>query len=70
MPFSENIIKQIHTFVLMDRLEDRGVYRRIPICIMGAYNKQTDSILLPEQVQNLVAEFTTNHNHQLSEGVN
>ena len=31
------IIKQIHTLVLMDRPEDRGVYRRIPVKTMGAY---------------------------------
>lgn len=37
-PFSGSIIKQIHTLVLMDRPEDRGVYRRIPVKIMGAYH--------------------------------
>ena len=38
IPFSETIIKQIHTLVLMDRPEDRGIYRRIPVRIMGAYH--------------------------------
>jgi len=37
VPFTEYIIKQIHTLVLMDRPEDRGVYRRIPVRIMGAF---------------------------------
>ena len=40
--FSESIIKQIHTLVLMDRPEDRGVYRRIPVRIMGAYPVPSD----------------------------
>jgi len=60
VPFSESIIKQIHTLVLMDRPEDRGVYRRIPVRIMGAYHVPSDPILVPEQMENLVAEFAGN----------
>jgi len=60
VPFSESIIKQIHTLVLMDRPEDRGVYRRIPVRIMGAYHVPPDPILVPEQMENLVAEFAGN----------
>ena len=37
-PLSENIIKQIHYLVLADKREDRGVYRRVPVRIMGARN--------------------------------
>ena len=60
VPFSENIIKQIHTLVLMDRPDDRGVYRRIPVRIMGAFHVPPDPILVPEQMENLVAEFAGN----------
>ena len=60
VPFSEYIIKQIHTLVLMDRPEDRGVYRRIPVRIMGAYHEPPDPILVPEQMEKLVAEFAGN----------
>lgn len=60
IPFSESIIKQIHTLVLMDRPEDRGVYRRIPVRIMGAYHVPPDPVLVPEQMGNLVAEFEAN----------
>jgi len=60
IPFSESIIKQIHTLVLMDRPEDRGVYRRIPVRIMGAYHVPPDPVLVPEQMENLVAEFEAN----------
>lgn len=59
-PFSECIIKQIHTLVLMDRPEDRGVYRRIPVRIMGAYHVPSDPVLVLEQMENLVAEFAAN----------
>lgn len=60
VPFSESIIKQIHTRVLMDRPEDRGVYRRISGRIMGAYHVPSDPVLVPEQMENLVAEFVGN----------
>lgn len=36
IPLSENIIKQIHYLVLADKKDDRGVYRRVPVRIMGA----------------------------------
>ena len=60
VPFSERIIKEIHTLVLMDRPEDRGVYRRIPVRIMGAYHVPPDPVLVPEQMERLVAEFEGN----------
>lgn len=60
VPFSERIIKEIHTLVLMDRPEDRGVYRRIPVRIMGAYHVPPDPVLVPEQMEWLVAEFEGN----------
>lgn len=33
VPISERIIREIHSLVLMDRPEDKGVYRRIPVKI-------------------------------------
>jgi len=57
VPFSESIIKQIHTLVLMDRPEDRGIYRRIPVRILGAYHVPPDPVLVPEQMERLAAEF-------------
>ena len=62
IPFSESIIKQIHTLVLMDRPEDRGIYRHIPVRIMGAYHVPPDPVLIPEQMENLIAAFTGNTN--------
>lgn len=58
--FSERIIKQIHTLVLMDRPEDRGIYRRIPVRIMGAYHTPPDPVFVPEQMEQLVVEFRGN----------
>lgn len=57
-PFSEQVIRHIHTLVLMDRPEDRGIYRRIPVRIMGAFHTPPDPVLVPEQMEQLVAAFT------------
>lgn len=35
-PLSERMIKQIHYLVLADKKDDRGVYRKVPVRIMGA----------------------------------
>ena len=36
---SETVIKNIHSLVLMNRPEDKGVFRKIPVTIMGAYTE-------------------------------
>ena len=37
LPTNEFVIKQIHTLVLMNSAEDRGIYLRISVIISGAY---------------------------------
>ena len=63
--FSGSIIKQIHTLVLMDRPEDRGVYRRIPVKIMGAYHTPPEPVVVPEQMEKLVKEFSKKKLHPI-----
>lgn len=65
VPLSETIIKQIHTLVLMDRPKDRGIYRRIPVRIMGAYHTPPDPIMVPEMMEKLVAEVTKKKLHPI-----
>ena len=65
IPFSESIIRQIHTLVLMDRPEDRGLYRRIPVRIMGAYHVPPDPVFVPEQMERLVLEFSADKYHPI-----
>lgn len=64
-PFSGSIIKQIHTLVLMDRPKDRGVYRRIPVKIMGAYHTPPEPAVVPEQMEKLVKEFSKKKLHPI-----
>lgn len=65
VPLSESIIKQIHTLVLMDKPEDRGTYRRIPVRIMGAAHEPTEPVLVPEQMEALVKEFSNKKLHPI-----
>ncbi|MEG0923691.1 MAG: Fic family protein [Anaerovoracaceae bacterium] len=55
--FSEYVIKSIHSLVLMDRAEDRGVYRRIPVRIMGAFHEPPQ----PYLVETMMNELIVNH---------
>ena len=54
--FSEKIIKEIHSLVLMDRREDGGVYRKIPVRIMGAENEPPQPYMVPVLMEKLVKE--------------
>ena len=65
VPFSEFVIKQIHTLVLMDRPEDRGVYRRIPVQILGAFHVPTEPILIAEQMEKLVRQTKADKKHPI-----
>lgn len=51
---SERIIKEIHSLVLMDRPEDRGRYRRIPVRILGAVHETPQPYLVPVLMEQLI----------------
>lgn len=55
VPLNERVIKEIHSLVLIDRPEDRGVYRRIPVRIMGARHDPPEPYLVPIQMEQLIA---------------
>lgn len=65
VPFSERVIKQIHTLVLIDRPEDRGIYRRIPVRIIGAYHTPPEPVFVPEQMNQLIKEFSKKKLHPI-----
>ena len=52
---SEFVIKNIHSLVLMNRPDDKGVYRRIPVRIMGAYTEPVEPHLIGERMAELIA---------------
>lgn len=56
-PMSESIIKQIHYLVLADKKEDRGVYRRVPVRIMGAQHEPVQPYLIAPGMEQLMIDF-------------
>lgn len=62
---SEKVIKDIHSLVLMDWPDDKGVYRRIPVTIMGAYHEPPQPYLVPVQMEQLVARQKETKRHPI-----
>ena len=60
---SERIIREIHSLVLINKPEDKGVYRRIPVKIMGAHHEPPQPYLVPVQMERLVADLTRGNRH-------
>ena len=54
-PLSETVIKNIHSLVLMNRPDDKGVYRRIPVRIMGAYTEPVQPYMIEPKMTELLA---------------
>lgn len=52
----ETEIKNIHALVLIDRPEDKGTYRRIPVKIMGAYTEPVQPYMIEPRMTELLAE--------------
>lgn len=55
LPLSESVIKNIHSLVLMNRPDDKGVYRRIPVRIMGAYTEPVQPYMIEPKMTELIA---------------
>lgn len=63
VPISENVIKQIHFLVLADKKDDRGVYRRVPVRIMGAQHEHVQPYLIEPKMEQLLRDFKESSEH-------
>ncbi len=63
VPVSESIIKQIHYLVLADKKEDRGVYRRVPVRIMGAHHEPVQPYLIQPKMEQLLLDLAESKDH-------
>ncbi len=63
VPISESIIKQIHFLVLADKRDDRGVYRRVPVRIMGAQHEPVQPYLIEPKMEQLLRDFAESTEH-------
>lgn len=62
-PLSERVIKQIHYLVLADKEEDRGVYRRVPVRIMGAKHELVQPYLIQPKMEQLLEAYKNSTEH-------
>lgn len=60
---SESVIKQIHYLVLADKREDRGVYRRVPVRIMGARHEPVQPYLIEPKMEQLLRDYAESTEH-------
>lgn len=57
IPLSEYIIKQIHYLVLADKPQDRGIYRRVPVTIVGAKHTPIQPYLIEPKIEELLDNY-------------
>lgn len=62
-PLSESVIKQIHFLVLADKKDDRGVYRRVPVKIMGANHDPVQPYLIQPKIEELLESYRYSTDH-------
>lgn len=62
-PLTESVIKQIHSLVLADKKDDRGVYRRIPVRIMGAHHEPVQPYLIGPKMEQLLLDYAASEAH-------
>lgn len=54
---SEQVIKEIHSLVLMNDRQNRGVYRSVPVTILGALHTPPQPYLVSVQMEQLLADY-------------
>lgn len=63
VPMSERVIQQIHYLVLADKRDDRGVYRRVPVRIMGAQHEPVQPYLIQPRMEQLMLRYAESTEH-------
>ena len=66
-PITENTIRDIHALILIDRPEDRGLYRRIPVKIMGARHEPPQPWQVPLLMEQLMERHHGSSRHPAAE---
>jgi excisionase family DNA binding protein len=63
VPISQSIIKQIHYLVLSDKKDDRGVYRKVPVRIMGASHDPAQPYMIEPGMEQLLMKYHESDEH-------
>ena len=59
---NESTIKNIHSLVLMNRPEDKGIFRRIPVRILGAFTEPVQPYLIEPKIEELLSNDAARKN--------
>lgn len=62
-PLTESVIRQIHYLVLADKKDDRGVYRKVPVHIMGAHHEPVQPYLIVPKMEQLLLSYAGDTDH-------
>jgi Fic family protein len=54
---TERVIKDIHSLVLMNDATNRGIYRRVPVAILGASHTPPEPYLVGDQMEALISDY-------------
>lgn len=60
---SESIIKQIHFLVLGDKIQDREVYRKVPVKIIGSSSEPVQPYLIESSMNQLLSDYKESKDH-------
>lgn len=69
IPISERIIKELNSLVLANRLEDRGIFRRICVKIIGADFETSDPSNIHDNVEKLLNSYKKMRNKHTVEKI-
>lgn len=54
---SERVIKEIHSLILMNDRENKGVYRKVPVIIMGSEHKPPQPYMISKLMEELISDY-------------
>ncbi|UXR81911.1 DNA-binding protein [Staphylococcus sp. IVB6214] len=58
LALTESVIKNIHYLVLSDKMDDRGVYRKVPVRILGAVNVPAQPYMIEPLMEQLLTDYS------------
>ncbi|MDD2371175.1 MAG: Fic family protein [Firmicutes bacterium] len=62
---SEGIIKKFHSLILLDKPEYRGVYRHVPVKVLGAFHIPPEPYKIENKLVKLLDEFSKSKAHPI-----
>lgn len=56
-PLTQRVIQEIHSLVLMNDAANKGVYRSVPVTILGAVHTPPQPYLVPVEMERLLLDY-------------